>query len=165
MPPVHGSGDGVSSAATLLADNRLVLRVLRHWDDAGANRLFPSKSQIDPWVLGDDWANCALIDLHPRVERSTITAVGDKLQPVPELPIEGNPLFKCPFNALLGLVVWRLPVVVDRRAPLSVRGVATHFGLPILYRGVLLPLAEDGIEMDAVLVAANYRALDHQPRG
>jgi hypothetical protein len=34
-----------------------------------------------------------------------------------------------------------------------------------LYRGVLLPLAEDGVEMDAVLVAANYRALDHKPRG
>src|SRR5581483_5404010 len=79
LPPVHGSDDAVNPGAMLLADNRLVLRVLRHWDDAGANRLFPSKSQIDPWVIGDDWANCALIDLHHRVERSTIVAVGSKL--------------------------------------------------------------------------------------
>ena len=165
MPPLHGAGDAVKRSAALLADDRLVLRVVRHWDDAGANRLFPSKSQIDPWVIGDDWANCALIDLHQRVERSTIVAVGDKLQPTPGWPIDGKPLFKCPFNALLGVIVWRLPVVVDKRGPLSVRGVASHFGTPILYRGVLLPLAEDGVEMDAVLVAANYRALDHKPRG
>lgn len=165
MPPVHDPRDAVNPDAALPADDRLVLRILRHWDDAGANRLFPSKHQIDPSVIGDDWGNCALIDLHHRVERSTIVAVGDRLQPIPELPIEGNPLFKCPFNALLGVIAWRLPVVVDQRAPLSVTGVASHFGTPILYRGVLLPLAEDGVEMDAVLVAANHRALDHEPRG
>jgi hypothetical protein len=38
-------------------------------------------------------------------------------------------------------------------------GSATHFGEPVLFRSVLLPLADDGTSIDHILCAINFRAL------
>jgi hypothetical protein len=46
-----------------------------------------------------------------------------------------------------------------------IEGVATHRSIGILYRGVLLPLSEDGVGIDGVLGATNYRPLRADERG
>ena len=138
-------------------DDRLALRVSRLWDDIAGHRLFPSKDQINQSLIGGDWANCALIDLHHHLEKSILIMVGDNLLPSPECTLDGRPLLKCPTGALLAIVASHLLELTETRAPLTLGGVASHLGTPILYRGALLPLAEDGMCMDGVLVAANYR--------
>jgi hypothetical protein len=53
----------------------------------------------------------------------------------------------------------RLPRVVWARRGLIIEGGATLRGEGIIYRSALLPLSEDGIAIDHLLGAMNYRSL------
>jgi hypothetical protein len=149
-----------SRGTALLLDDRLIGRVLRHWDDMAAHRLFPSMNQIDPVMIGDDWSNCALVEIHSHLEKSRFVAVGRNLLPTPGRSLDSRPLLDCPCDAVLGIVTSYLSNLVDKRAPLVVSGSALHLCSPILYRCALFPLAEDGVHIDAALVAANYRRVN-----
>src|SRR6266853_5581791 len=129
-------------------ERRLVGRVLRHWTEMVHGRGFPRLNEIDPWMLGEDWANCLLIAVQSPVELSHFTVVGENLA-----------VALCPGNTLAGVLLSHLAWVVSSRCSLIVEGGATLRGVPILYRGVLLPLSEDGDAIDHVLGAANHRAL------
>jgi hypothetical protein len=129
-------------------ERRLVERVLRHWTQLAARRRFPRLNEIDRWMTGDDWANCVLIAVQSPVELSHFSAVGGNLA-----------VALCPRDTLAGVLLSHLPWVVSSRCSLIVEGGATLRGVPILYRGALLPLSEDGVAIDHVLGAANHRAL------
>jgi hypothetical protein len=68
------------------------------------------------------------------------------------------------WGTLAGLLLSHLPPVLSARRCLIVEGEATLRGVPILYRGALLPLSDDGIVIDHELGAANHRtALADEP--
>src|SRR5579864_8385210 len=58
-------GRRIMSEDSLLNERRLVTRVLHHWHETAMGQRFPHAAQIDPWLVGDDWSNCALIQLAP----------------------------------------------------------------------------------------------------
>jgi hypothetical protein len=159
LRPIGRGSRNVGDLRVPSLDDRLILRVSRLWDDIAGHRLFPSKNQIDDALIGNDWVNCALIEVHPDPEKSILIAVGDNLIPVFEFPLVGGPLLNCPCDALLGIVTSHLSHVLEARAPLTIGGAALHFCTPILYRGALLPFAEDGFHIDAALAVANYRSV------
>lgn len=162
MRPIGGRSRkyGCDFGRPVLLDDRLVLRVSRFWDDMAGHRLFPSKDQIDAALIGNDWVNCALVEVNPDLENSILIKVGDNLVPMVEFPLVGGPLLNCPCDALLGIVTAHLADLVETRAPLTVGGAALHLCTPILYRGALLPLADDGFHIDSALVVANSRRVD-----
>lgn len=141
-------------------DRRLVSRVVRHWHDAALGQRFPSRAQIDPGLVGEDWASCAVIELAPQVDHSTFIVVGPSLLPPGHEPLDGKPITACPHNALLDVLVKYLPRFQPNGRPLSISGSVTHSVGPILFRAVLLPLSSDGgAHIDSVLGAANFREL------
>jgi hypothetical protein len=99
-------------------------------------------------MVGEDWANCLLIAVQSPIELSHFTAVGENLA-----------VALCPGDTLAGVLLSHLPWVVSSRCSLIVEGGATLRDVPILYRGALLPLSEDGGAIDHVLGAVNHRAL------
>jgi hypothetical protein len=133
---------------SLQDERRLVERVLRHWTELAAERRFPRFNEIDPWMAGDDWANCLVIAVQSPVELSHFVAVGENLA-----------VALCPRDTLAGVLLSHLPRVLSVRRSLIVEGGATLRGVPVLYRGALLPLSEGGVAIDHMLGAANYRAL------
>src|SRR5712672_756674 len=60
-------------------ERRLVWRVLRHWEEMVGGRSCPRRDEIDPWMLGEDWANCLLIAVQSPVELSHFITVGENL--------------------------------------------------------------------------------------
>jgi hypothetical protein len=154
---------------TLTHERRLVSRVLRHWHEIALGQRFPSRDQIDPWFVGDDWASCTLIKLAPQLDHSTFVAVGLGLLPPGHESIEGKAISACPQDTLLGVLVKYLPSVQPNSGPLGISGTATYGVGSILFRAVLLPLSSDGgAQIDSVLGAANFRDLrmgeDKEPR-
>jgi hypothetical protein len=144
----------------VLDDRRLVSRVLRQWGEMAADRHLPSKHDIRPWLVGNDWQNCALVRLAPMLEQWIFAVVGDKLSPSPDRVLAGGPISECPEDTLLGLMLSFLPRVVASGMYYTVEGATSVFGDgAILYRSVLLPLSDDGTHIDAVLVAANFRKI------
>jgi hypothetical protein len=149
--------DGLGSMP-LLEDRRLVSRVLRHVSEGAMGRRLPRLDDIDPWLVGDDWAHCALVRVMEPRDQSLFIVVGDRLLPDRDRMLDREPIARCPATTLLGVILSFLAKCVDGRSLLMVEGTASHLGLPMLYRALLVPLSADGQVIDAALVAANYRA-------
>jgi hypothetical protein len=127
---------------------RLFDRVLRHWTEMARGQGFPRRDQIDPSKLGVDWVNCLVIAVQSPVELSHFVAVGDNLR-----------FAHCPDDRLAGVLILHLPLVLAERRCLMIEGRARLRDIAILYRSALYPLSDDGIVIDHVLGAANYRPL------
>jgi hypothetical protein len=69
----------VSDTVTVLFKRRLVDRVLRVWEQMAQGSEFPRRDQIEPAMLGEDWANCLVIAVRSPVQLSHFVAVGSNL--------------------------------------------------------------------------------------
>ena len=138
----------LSDTVMVVFKRRLVDRVLRLWIESARGGRFPSRDQIEPSMLGEDRANCLVIAVQSPVEFSYFVAIGENLSFV-----------HCPNDSLAGVLLSHLPQVVSERRCLMIEGRATLRDIRILYRSALYPLSDDGILIDHVLGAANYRPL------
>ncbi len=138
----------VSDTVTVLFRRRLVDRVLRLWTEMARGGRFPRRDQIEPRMLGEDWANCLVIAVRSPVRLSYLVAVGENLS-----------FAHCPNDSLAGVLLSHLPQVLSERRCLMIEGRATLRGSGVLYRSALFPLSEDGVAIGHVLGAANHRLL------
>lgn len=129
-------------------ERRLVDRVLRLWKEMARGGRFPRRDQIEPSMLGEDWANCLVIAVQSPVKLSHFVDVGNNLS-----------MMRCPNNSLAGVLLSHLPQVLSERRCLMIEGRAALRDLGILYRSALYPLSENSVAIDHVLGAANYRPL------
>jgi hypothetical protein len=65
----------------------------------------------------------------------------------------------CPDDSLASVLLSHLPQVLSERRCLLIEGRARLRDADILYRSALYPLSDDGIAIDHVLGAANYRPI------
>jgi hypothetical protein len=112
---------------------------------------FPRRDQIEPSMLGEDWANCLVIAVRSPVKLSQFIAIGDNLS----TGHGGN-------GALAGTLLSRLPQVLSERRCLLIEARAILDGIGIQYRSAMYPLSGDGVTIDHVLGAANYRPLHEE---
>ena len=138
----------ISDTINALFKRRLVDRVLRLWTEMACGHGFPRRDQIEPLMLGVDWANCLVIAVRSPVELSYLAAVGENLS-----------FAYSPKESLAGVLLSHLPQVLSERRCLMIEGRARLRDTDILYRSALYPLSDDGIAIDHVLGAANYRPL------
>ena len=129
-------------------ERRLVWRVLRHWKEIADGGRFPRRDEIDPWLRGEDGANCLLIAVGWSIELSHLIVVGVNLAGA-----------LCATDTLAGVLLSSAPQVVSSRRGLMMDGVAILRQVGIRYRTVLLPVSEVGATIDYVLGATNYRSL------
>ena len=140
-------------------ERRLVLRLMAYWDDLRDDRRFPTMAEIDPDIIGDDWAHCYLLEAASPPINSSFKHVGTIFDP--EMPEHGvDTMLDCPHGTLLHAATHYLDRVLQKKVPISLGGSATLGPDPVLYRSVLLPLSEDGETVDHVLGGANYKWVD-----
>ncbi|HEV2546046.1 MAG TPA: hypothetical protein VGU20_01795 [Stellaceae bacterium] len=156
---LHKHGPTADQLATPLQDRRLVGRMLHHVTKGAAGERLPRLNDVDPWLVGDDWANCSLVRVRRPLEQSIFIVVGTNLLPSRETVLEGEQISRCPQMTLLGTALSFLRRAADERSLVMVEGSAVHLDAPILYRSVLVPLSEDDKNIEAVLIAANSREL------
>lgn len=140
-------------------EQRLVLRILAQWRSLCRNGALPRRSQIDPQLFGQDWANCLLIDIDPKIERSRFAYVGENLRDPSWPTLDRQSLAECQESTLLYVATSYAARVLAKGVPVSTGGVGLHQGEPIVYRSILLPLAESGERIDGMLGAANFREI------
>jgi hypothetical protein len=108
---------------------------------------FPRRDQIEP-MLAEDWANCLVIAVQSPVQLSYFVTVGENLSGA-----------HGPGSNLAGILLSHLPQVLAERRCLMIEGRARLHSIGILYRSALYPLSENGVAIDHVLGAANFRCL------
>jgi hypothetical protein len=138
----------VSQAENILFRRRLVDRVFQVWTRVARSGRFPGRDEIEPSMLGEDWANCCVIAVRSPVRLSYFVAVGEDLC-----------VTHCPGDSLAGILMAHLPEVLSERRCLMIEGQAVRRGAGILFRSGLFPLSGDGVSLDHVLGAANHRLL------
>jgi hypothetical protein len=148
FPATDGISNIISDTMKVVFQRRLVDRVLRLWKEIARGQGFPRRDQIEPAMLGVDWLNCLVIAVKSPVRLSTFVYVGENLS-----------FTRCPDESLAGVLLSHLPQVLSERRCLMIEGLTRLRDLDILYRSALYPLSEDGIAIDHVLGAANYRPL------
>jgi hypothetical protein len=92
-------------------ERRLVDRVLRLWRELAHGGRFPRRDQIEPSMLGEDWANCLVIAVQSPVQISHFLAVGNNLSGA-----------HGPNDTLAGILLSHLPQVVSARRCLMIEG-------------------------------------------
>ena len=138
----------ISDTLRVVFKRRLIDRVLRLWTEVARGQGFPRHDQIEPSKLGVDWTNCLVIAVRSPVELSYFAAVGENLS-----------FAHSPKESLAGVLLSHLPQVLSECRCLMIEGRARLRDTDILYRSALYPLSDDGIAVDHVLGAANYRPL------
>ena len=138
----------ISDTIRALFKRRLVDRVLYLWMEVACGQEFPRRDQIEPSMLAKDRANCLVITVQSPVEFSYFVAIGANLSFV-----------QCSNDSLADVILSHLPQVVSERRCLMIEGRAMLCDIAVLYRTALYPLSEDGILIDHVLGAANYRPI------
>lgn len=113
-------------------EQRLVIRVLTKWQSLCQGSSLPRRSQIDPILFGADWSNCLLIDVDPRLERSRLAYVGDKLRDPSWPPLDRQTISDCEDGTVLYSATSYLSRVLVKRVPISTGGVGLHDGEPIV---------------------------------
>lgn len=136
-------------------ERRLVLRVLRRWEELRGARSFPAREEIVSSTMGDDWPCCFLLDLDGEGGPQFLH-VGDALEALAWNP-PVRKLAECPDGTLLKMAAAFFPRVIDKRIPISIGASGQHNSRTILFRAILLPLSHDSVRIDALLGAANFR--------
>jgi hypothetical protein len=140
------------------AERRLVIRVHHIWQKVSGNS-YPRRSQIDPAVFGADWAYCFMIDLDQVPGRSRFSHLGHALRDLTWPTFERQSVGECLEGSLLELATRQIPQLLEKKRAQSFAGSAFHQDADILYRTILLPLSENGKEIDGVLGAIGYREI------
>jgi hypothetical protein len=138
----------VSDTVRVIFRRRLVDRVSLLWKSLANGAEFPRRDQIDASVLGQDWENCLIIAVQSPVQFSYFVAVGENLS-----------FAYSPDDSLAGVLLSHLPQVLSERRCLTMEGRRALRGSGVLFRGGLFPLSQDGVAIDYVLGAANFRLL------
>jgi len=148
FPATDGISNIISDTMKVVFQRRRVDRVLRLWKEMAHREPFPRRDQIEPALLGVDWLNCLVIAVQSPIEFSHFVSIGENLS-----------FAHCPTDSLAGVLLSHLPQVLSEHRCLIIEGRATLRDIGVLYRSALYPLSEDGVAIDHVLGAANYRPL------
>src|SRR5215470_9285655 len=79
FPETDALANIISDTIRVLSKRRLVDRVLHGWVEMAHGLEFPRRDQIEPSILGEDWANCLVIAVQSPVELSCFVAIGKNL--------------------------------------------------------------------------------------
>src|SRR5215472_18359563 len=113
FPKADTISEIVSNTVSTVFKRRLVDRVLHLWTEMAREGRFPSRDQIEPSMLGADWANCLLIAVQAPVLLSYyyFVDVGENLS-----------FEHCPNESLAGVLLAHLPQVLSERRYLLIEG-------------------------------------------
>jgi hypothetical protein len=154
FPETDSISDIISDTIKVVFQRRLVDRILKVWTEKARGQRFPRRDQIEPSMLGVDWANCLVIAVRSPVPFSYFVHVGENLS-----------YEHSPDDSLAGVLLSHFQQVVSEGRCLMIEGRTTLRGSGVLYRGALYPLSDNDSAIDHVLGAANCRPLreDEEP--
>jgi hypothetical protein len=151
----------IDEAPAPAKEKRLVLRILELWRDAHDGDELPKIAALTPSDTGDDAPHVYVIDLaDPAGPR--FTYVGTALQIATWPSAEGALVRHCPDDSMLGLTSSHWDEIVERGVPVTRGGLGQHEGGPVLYRSILVPLADKDGRIAAIMGAANWRMVEEQ---
>lgn len=147
-------------------EQRLVQRVLAHWREARGEALFPSLGAVLERPLGRDHAHLFMLKVpHGRGE-PTFLRVGEALAANLGVPLLGRPVSVVPLGTLLAHAVEPFDLVLNKLVPVCLGGQFVDRACrAVLYRTVIMPVADEYAATLALLGAANGKFVTSESEG
>ena len=154
----------MSKSMTMMAEEqgplerRLVLRLLSYWRQIGSPESFPARAKIDPAAIRNLWPYCILLDCAGKEDDPEIAYIGEGFTNGLGAGLTGARISELPSFVLASHALSFFRETLEKRVPVIRGGQFLDLrGVHILFRSIILPLAEDGAAIDGLLCAANCR--------
>jgi len=139
-------------------ERRMVLRLLEFWRAAKGEASFPAQAQLDEAAMPELYPFCIVLDVSRDPTDPVVVAAGRTISSYAAASLMGRPVSRFEPNTLPFQAVAYLAEVLRKGVPVSRGGsYVDERGVPILYRSIVVPLAQDGETVTALLAAANCR--------
>lgn len=152
------SGGDAGNDAPKGMERRLVLRLLSHWRDLTGEREYPSFSELDPAAIPNIWNYCFVLDIEGHREDPLFRVVGPGFAAYSPVDLRNLPISQAPGACLVEKAVAFAHEVITKQVPISRGGeFLKPDGVKVFYRGIILPMSDDGVTVSGLLGAANCR--------
>lgn len=130
------------------------------WKAAAIGGWLPSRADFVPERMGKDYPNCLLIEIASDLPRSRVIHAGEIVAgSASDGVTDQASLSEYPANSLPRLATAKIGAVLTKRAPITFGGTGVRDATAVLYRAVLVPLADDGKTITHVLAAINFKEI------
>ncbi len=139
---------------------RFILPLFAYWRSIGTDDLIPSFAGVDLSELQDLHSQCFAVELVGGGSAPIFVAMGSQLATHLHKSLIGCPISDAPVDSLPGIALSYIDEMLEKGVPISRGGEFVQSdGTKMLYRSVLLPMSDDGENIDAVLGGANCRVI------
>ncbi len=153
LPPVAIGND----------ERRMQVRAYNFWASLLVDRILPNIEDLDPDNLPDFGPHSVLLDFSCGIEDPAIVFLGDKL--AAECGTTG-PIAKLsdvPSRSLLSRITDHHLQIIANQAPIGFEAeFVNQTGVPVMYRGILLPFSSDDDTIDFIFGVINWKEIADQ---
>lgn len=144
-------------------ERRMQVRAYNHWASLLGDRMFPDIEDLDPANLPDFGPHSVLLDFSYGIDNPGVRYLGAKL--AQECSAHGviTRLSDVPPRSLLSRITDHYMQILANQAPIGFEAeFVNHAGVPILYRGILLPLSSNDETIDFIYGVINWKEMADQ---
>lgn len=141
-----------------IRERRLVGRMLSYWHELRGEQDMPRLRDVNPERVGDDWRWSYIIETCEAGDCPQFKYLGAGLSKYAGIFLSGRTNWTM---TLLDCATAKLNEVLQTKAPVLIEDEVKRFdGGRLMFRAVLLPMSDDGQEIDHVIGAANGKLID-----
>jgi hypothetical protein len=136
----------------------MVLRLLEFWRTVKGDASYPPASKLDDVAMPELYPFCMVLDVRGNPVDPTVVAAGRTISSYSDAALKGLTISRLERNTLPAQAASYLSEVLRKGVPISRGGsFADKRGVTILYRSIVLPVADDGERVTGLIAAANCR--------
>lgn len=168
----YGAATGSAAERAPAPDNwqgrerRLNIRVFEYWDSLLDGRDFPSVADLEPAALEPFRDHSLLIDFTAGYDNPKLRFIGKALRVESGIDTSDLDPTQVPRGTMLSRLTDHYLEILANRAPIGFEAEFTSArGQLMLYRGILLPLSDDGETINFIYGAVSWTAADAATAG
>ena len=161
-PAETAAADDIA-AAIGTDERRMHVRAYNYWVSLLGGRDYPSIEDLDPANLSDFAANSVLLDFTSGRKDPATPYIGTAIREECGLDDNARTAADIPSRSLLSRLTDHYLQIIANRSPV---GFEAEFdnqrGVPICYRGILMPFSSDGDTIDFIYGVINWKDAESQ---
>ena len=151
------------AAAIGTDERRMHVRAYNYWVSLLDGRDYPSIEDLEPDHVSDFAPNSVLLDFTAGRDNPATPYIGAAIREECGLGDDVQAIADIPSRSLLSRLTDHYLQIIANRAPVGFEAeFVNQRGLPICYRGILMPFSSDGDTIDFIYGVINWKTVDSQ---
>ena len=163
LPAADAAAADDIAAAIGTDERRMHVRAYNYWVSLLDGRDYPSIEDLEPANLTDFAPNSVLLDFTGGRDDPATSYIGVAIREECGLDDDVQAISDIPSRSLLSRLTDHYLQIIANRAPVGFEAeFENQRGVPICYRGILMPFSSDGDTIDFIYGVINWKAAESQ---